>query len=102
MKARHQGRRTSLALLLSLAAGLAAGATSNVADAADDSPTHPGPDHSGEARQFDIEAGDAAARLNDFSGQSGLQLLFGFEVMKGIKLRAVHGRYRSRSTRWRR
>jgi iron complex outermembrane receptor protein len=44
-----------------------------------------------ESYRFDIEPGEAAYRLNDFSTQSGLQLLFGFESMKGIDITPVHG-----------
>ncbi len=40
---------------------------------------------------FDIEPGDAAYRLNDFSTQSGLQVLYGFESMKHIPITPVHG-----------
>lgn len=43
---------------------------------------------------FDIPQGVAAWRLNDFGTQSGMQLLFNFEDMKGISVAAVHGEYK--------
>jgi outer membrane receptor protein involved in Fe transport len=68
---------------------LASGVASSVASAAGGSSA----DHN-QTYPFDIAAGEAAQRLNDFSSQSGLQLLFGFELMKGIQLRGVHGHYK--------
>lgn len=38
-----------------------------------------------------IDAGVAALRLNDFGTQSGAQMLFNFEDMKGYKTNAVQG-----------
>jgi len=43
---------------------------------------------------FDIPQGVAALRLNEFGTQSGMQLLFNFEDMKGISVAAVHGEYK--------
>ena len=43
---------------------------------------------------FDISPGVAAWRLNDFGTQSGMQLLFNFEDMKGVQVAAVHGEYK--------
>src|SRR5262245_40590102 len=43
---------------------------------------------------FDIEPGTAAFRLNDFSTQSGLQVLFGFEAMRNITITPVRGNYK--------
>jgi outer membrane receptor protein involved in Fe transport len=43
---------------------------------------------------FDIPQGVAAWRLNDFGTQSGMQLLFNFEDMKGVSVAAVHGEYK--------
>ena len=43
---------------------------------------------------FDIPQGVAAWRLNDFGTQSGMQLLFNFEDMKGVTVTAVHGEYK--------
>lgn len=43
---------------------------------------------------FDIAPGVAAWRLNDFGTQSGMQLLFNFEDMKGVSVAAVHGEYK--------
>lgn len=43
---------------------------------------------------FDISQGVAAWRLNDFGTQSGMQLLFNFEDMKGVSVTAVHGEYK--------
>ena len=43
---------------------------------------------------FDIPQGVAAWRLNDFGTQSGMQLLFNFEDMKGVSVAAVHGDYK--------
>ncbi len=93
MKVRPQGWRNGwrriFVLLISLAAGAAGSVVSSETRAADGSSGNPNQIH-----QFDIPAGDAALRLNDFSNQSGLQLLFGFELMKGIKLKAVRGPYK--------
>jgi len=44
-----------------------------------------------EAYRFDIEAGEAAFRLNEFSTQSGFQVLFPFADMKGVSTTPVHG-----------
>ena len=43
---------------------------------------------------FDIPQGVAAWRLNDFGTQSGMQLLFNFEDMKGGQVAAVHGEFK--------
>ncbi|HET9391226.1 MAG TPA: TonB-dependent receptor [Steroidobacteraceae bacterium] len=42
-------------------------------------------------RHFELPAGDAAAMLNEFSRQSELQVLFDFNLLRGLKTRAVHG-----------
>ncbi len=44
-------------------------------------------------RTFHIEAGDATLTLNEFSRQSGLQLLFDYNVVRGRKTQAVSGDY---------
>src|SRR3569833_1553177 len=79
MKARPQGRRWRAALLATLVLcslhGLSASAMGNP----------------NERYAFDIPQGVAAWRLNDFGTQSGMQLLFNFEDMKGVNVAAVHG-----------
>lgn len=40
---------------------------------------------------FQLAAGDAALMLNEFSRQSGLQVLFDFDVPRGMKTSAVRG-----------
>lgn len=47
-----------------------------------------------EQYRFDIPPGVAALRLNDFGTQSGMQLLFNFEDMKGVSVTAVRGDYK--------
>lgn len=42
---------------------------------------------------FHIEAGDATLTLNEFSRQSGLQLLFDYNVVRGRRTQAVSGEY---------
>src|ERR1700733_8031675 len=42
-------------------------------------------------RHFDVQAGDAAVTLNEFSRQSDLQVLFDFNILAGMKTRAVTG-----------
>jgi outer membrane receptor protein involved in Fe transport len=42
-------------------------------------------------RQFRIEDGDASLMLNEFSRQSDLQVLFDFNILRGMKTRAVNG-----------
>jgi iron complex outermembrane receptor protein len=42
---------------------------------------------------FHIEAGDAALTLNEFSRQSGLQLLFDYNIVHGRKTRTISGEY---------
>jgi iron complex outermembrane receptor protein len=44
--------------------------------------------------QFDIEAQEAAAALAEFSAQAGLQLLFDYDAVQGLRTRAVNGRMR--------
>src|SRR5882757_2810347 len=45
----------------------------------------------GPRRHFDLEAGDASLMLNEFSRQSDLQVLFDFNILRGMKTRAVTG-----------
>src|SRR5882757_6140111 len=45
----------------------------------------------GPRRHFDLEAGDASLMLNEFSRQSDLQVLFDFNILRGLKTRAVTG-----------
>jgi iron complex outermembrane receptor protein len=45
----------------------------------------------GPHRHFDLEAGDASLMLNEFSRQSDLQVLFDFNILRGMKTRAVVG-----------
>jgi iron complex outermembrane receptor protein len=82
MKAQPQGWRWKTTLLVALALcslrGLSASAMGNP----------------NERYVFDIPQGVAAWRLNDFGTQSGMQLLFNFEDMKGVSVTAVHGEYR--------
>ncbi|HKT73481.1 MAG TPA: STN domain-containing protein, partial [Steroidobacteraceae bacterium] len=40
---------------------------------------------------FDLRAGDAAEMLNEFSRQSNLQVLFDFNLLRGIRTHEVHG-----------
>jgi outer membrane receptor protein involved in Fe transport len=42
-------------------------------------------------RHFQLEAGDASLMLNEFSRQSDLQVLFDFNILRGMKTRAVSG-----------
>jgi iron complex outermembrane receptor protein len=42
---------------------------------------------------FHIEAGEASHTLNEFSRQSGLQLLFDYNIVRGRKTRAVSGEW---------
>src|ERR1700738_2517724 len=42
-------------------------------------------------RHFELEAGDASLMLNEFSRQSDLQVLFDFNILRGMKTRAVTG-----------
>src|SRR5581483_4697392 len=48
-------------------------------------------DANGPRRYFDLEAGDAPVMLNEFSRQSDLQVLFDFNLLRGMKTRAVAG-----------
>ena len=45
-----------------------------------------GPEH-----HFELEAGDASLMLNEFSRQSDMQVLFDFNILRGMKTRAVTG-----------
>jgi iron complex outermembrane receptor protein len=45
----------------------------------------------GPERHFELEAGDASLMLNEFSRQSDMQVLFDFNLLKGMKTRAVTG-----------
>src|SRR3954452_2592371 len=45
----------------------------------------------GSERHFELEAGDAPIMLNEFSRQSDMQVLFDFNILKGMKTRAVTG-----------
>ncbi|MEA3180136.1 MAG: hypothetical protein QOI59_3659, partial [Gammaproteobacteria bacterium] len=45
----------------------------------------------GPHRHFELEAGDASLMLNEFSRQSDLQVLFDFNILRGMKTRAVIG-----------
>jgi len=42
-------------------------------------------------RHFQLEAGDASVMLNEFSRQSDLQVLFDFNLLRGLKTHAVNG-----------
>ena len=42
-------------------------------------------------RHFQLEAGDASVMLNEFSRQSDLQVLFDFNILRGMKTHAVTG-----------
>src|ERR1700716_1721701 len=48
-------------------------------------------DAAGPRRNFQLEAGDASLMLNEFSRQSDLQVLFDFNILRGMKTRAVSG-----------
>ena len=48
-------------------------------------------DAAGSHRLFDLPAGDASVTLNEFSRQADVQVLFDFNVVKGLKTRAVKG-----------
>src|SRR5438552_17786832 len=48
-------------------------------------------DAAGPHRRFDLEAGDASVMLNEFSRQSDMQVLFDFNILRGMKTRAVTG-----------
>jgi iron complex outermembrane recepter protein len=50
-------------------------------------------DAEGPRRHFALEAGDATLTLNEFSRQSDLQVLFDFNILKGMTTRAVNGNY---------
>lgn len=52
----------------------------------------------GEARRkhFSIEAGDASVSLVRFVEQSGVQLIYLVDQVRGVKTHAVHGEYDSR------
>jgi iron complex outermembrane recepter protein len=45
----------------------------------------------GSVRHYELEAGDASVMLNEFSRQSDLQVLFDFNILRGMKTRAVTG-----------
>ena len=45
----------------------------------------------GPQRHFELEAGDASVRLNEFSQQSDLQVLFDYSAVKGLRTQAVSG-----------
>jgi len=45
----------------------------------------------GPHRHFDLDAGDASLMLNEFSRQSDLQVLFDFNILRGMKTQAVTG-----------
>lgn len=48
-------------------------------------------DAAGPHKRFDLEAGDASLMLNEFSRQSDLQVLFDFNIVRGMETRAVTG-----------
>lgn len=48
-------------------------------------------DAAGPHKHFDLEAGDATLMLNEFSRQSDMQVLFDFNILRGMKTRAVVG-----------
>ena len=48
-------------------------------------------DHHGITRQFHIGAGEAQITLNEFSRQSGLQLLYDFNSVLGVRTREIEG-----------
>jgi iron complex outermembrane receptor protein len=50
-----------------------------------------GADPAAPLRHFQLEAGDASLMLNEFSRQSDLQVLFDFNILRGMKTRAVSG-----------
>src|SRR3954453_14308917 len=47
----------------------------------------------GPHRHFDLEAGDASLMLNEFSRQSDMQVLFDFNILRGMKTHAVTGEF---------
>src|SRR5581483_7609815 len=47
----------------------------------------------GALRHYDLEAGDASLMLNEFSRQSDMQVLFDFNILKGMRTRAVKGEF---------
>ena len=48
-------------------------------------------EHHQTTRQFHIGAGEAQVTLNEFSRQSGLQLLYDFNTVLGIRTREING-----------
>ena len=48
-------------------------------------------DAAGPRRHFQLEAGDASVMLNEFSRQSDLQVLFDFNILRGMKTQEVNG-----------
>jgi iron complex outermembrane recepter protein len=82
MKARPQGWRSFTAFLLPLLLGALLAPPAAAVGNPDE--TYP----------FHIEKGGAEVRLNEFSTQSGLQMLFNYEVMKGIPTKPVKGEYK--------
>ena len=52
-------------------------------------------DAAGPHHHFELEAGDASIMLNEFSRQSDLQVLFDFNLLRGLKTRAVTGDFDS-------
>jgi hypothetical protein len=48
-------------------------------------------EHPEKVRQFHISAGEAQITLDEFSRQSGLQLLYDFNTVKGVMTREVSG-----------
>ena len=50
-----------------------------------------GADAAGPRRHFEIEAGDATVMLNEFAHQSDLQVMFDYNILRGMKTRPVSG-----------
>jgi iron complex outermembrane receptor protein len=48
-------------------------------------------EYRGPVKHFELEAGDASLMLNEFSRQSDLQVLFDFNILRGMKTSAVSG-----------
>lgn len=77
------GNRARCSLVAALLLAWLACLTASLAHAAD-KPTGP-------RKHFDLEAGDASLMLNEFSRQSDLQVLFDFNLLRGLKTHGVTG-----------
>jgi iron complex outermembrane recepter protein len=82
MKARPQGWRSIAVFCFAIVAGAACVAPAHAIG------------NPNEIVPFHIEPGDAEVRLNEFSTQSGLQMLFNYEVMRGIPTKPVRGEFK--------